>query len=181
MRLSEPRIPPLGEQEWTQEQREMLTRAQPAAAVLNVFRTLVRHTDLYKRWLPFGHQILFQSTLPPREREILILRVGHLCNAGYEFHHHTALGKQAGLTDEDIRAIQEGAGAARWGDLERLLLCAVDELHHDAFIGDATWQGLASRYTTNQLIDLVFTVGQYTMVSMALNSFGVQLEAQKTS
>jgi 4-carboxymuconolactone decarboxylase len=181
MRLSEPRIPPLTEQEWSAEQREILTRAQPAAAVLNVFRTLVRHTDLYKRWLPFGHQILFQSTLPPREREILILRVGHLCDAGYEFHHHTALGKQAGLTDEDIQAIQEGAGAARWGDFERLLIRAVDELHHDAFISHATWQGLAERYTTNQLIDLVFTVGQYTMVSMALNSFGVQLEAGNAS
>jgi len=176
MRLSEPRIPPLPEQEWSAEQREILTRTQPAAEVLNIFRTLVRHPDLYKRWLPFGHQILSRSTLPPREREIVILRVGHRCDAGYEFHHHVAIGKQAGLTDEDIQAIREGAGAAHWNDFERLLIGAVDELHDDAFITQATWQGLARRYTTSQLIDLVFTVGQYTLVSMALNSFGVQLE-----
>jgi 4-carboxymuconolactone decarboxylase len=176
MRLSEPRIPPLTEQEWSAEQREILTRTQPAVQVLNIFRTLVRHADLYKHWLPFGHQILFKSTLPAREREILILRVGHLCDAGYEFHHHVAIGKQAGLTDEDIQAIQEGAEARPWTDFERLLIRAVDELHHDTFITPATWQGLAQRYTTTQLIDLVFTVGQYTLVSMALNSFGVQLE-----
>ena len=53
----------------------------------------------------------------------------------------------------------------------------MDELHDDAFISDATWDGLTKRYNTNQMFDLVFTVGQYTMVSMALNSFGVQLES----
>lgn len=181
MRLSEPRIPPLPEQEWSAEQREVLTRTQPAADVLNIFRTLVRHPDLYKRWLSFGHQILFKSSLPPREREIIILRVGHLCNAGYEFHHHVAIGKQAGLTDEDIQAVKTGSGHPHWNDFERQMIRAVDELHSDFFISQVTWEGLTRRYTTNQMIDLVFTVGQYTMVSMALNSFGVQLEAAKAS
>jgi alkylhydroperoxidase family enzyme len=181
MRLSKPRIPPLSEQEWSQEQRELLTKAQPAAEVLNVFRTLVRHTDLYRRWLPFGNQVLFKSTLPPREREILILRIGHLCKAGYEFHHHIAVGKRAGLTDEDIEAVKQGADAAHWDAFDRLLIKAVDELHNDAFINDTTWAELTKRYNMNQMIDLVFTVGQYTMVSMALNSFGVQLEAEEPS
>lgn len=181
MRLSEPRIPPLPEEEWSAEQREVLTRTQPAADVLNIFRTLVRHPDLYKRWLSFGHQILFKSSLPPREREIIILRVGHLCNAGYEFHHHVAIGKQAGLTDEDIQAVKAGPAHSHWSDFERLLIRSVDELHSDFFISQATWEGLTSCYSTNQMIDLVFTVGQYTMVSMALNSFGVQLEAAKVS
>ena len=177
MRLSEPRIPPLPEEEWSAEQREILTRTVSAAEVLNIFRTLIRHPDLYRRWLPFGHQILFKSTLPPRERELVILRVGHLCNAGYEFHHHVAIGRQAGLTEEDAQAVQQGPDAAHWDTFERMLMRAVDELHNNTFITQPTWDGLASRYSTTQMIDLVFTVGQYTMVSMALNSFGVQLEA----
>jgi 4-carboxymuconolactone decarboxylase len=178
MRLSAPRVPPLTEQEWSDDQREILTRAQPAADVLNVFRTLIRHTELYKRWLPFARQIIFHSTLPPRERELLVLRIGHLCNATYEFHHHAVIGRRAGLTDEDIEAIQQGGAAAHWNDFDRLLITAVDELHDDAFITQDTWDGLTKRYNTNQMFDLVFTVGQYTMVSMALNSFGVQLEDQ---
>jgi 4-carboxymuconolactone decarboxylase len=181
MRLSEPRIPPLPEQEWSTDQREILTRTVPAAEVLNIFRTLIRHPDLYRRWLPFGHQILFKSSLPPREREIVILRVGHLCNAEYEFHHHVVIGEDAGLTDEDIQAVQEGPGAGHWDNFERMLVRAVDELHNDAFITQPTWDGLATRYSTTQMIDLVFTVGQYTMVSMALNSLGVQLEAGNKS
>jgi len=51
----------------------------------------------------------------------------------------------------------------------------VDELHKDAFISNSTWVALAEQYTEQQLIDLVLTVGQYNMIAMALNSFGVQL------
>jgi alkylhydroperoxidase family enzyme len=86
------------------------------------------------------------------------------------------VGKAAGLSDAEIEAITEGPDSARWNDFERALLRAVDELHGDAFITDTTWATLNARYDTNQMMDLVFAVGQYTMVSMALNSFGVQLE-----
>jgi 4-carboxymuconolactone decarboxylase len=54
MRLSKPRIEPLQPEQWSEEQRELLTRGnQPR--VLNVFATLATHTDLYKRWLPFAN------------------------------------------------------------------------------------------------------------------------------
>mgnify|MGYP003704700069 FL=1 len=53
----------------------------------------------------------------------------------------------------------------------------MDELHKDAFITDATWQGLAAHFDTRQLVDLVFAIGQYNLVSMVLNTLGVQLDA----
>jgi alkylhydroperoxidase family enzyme len=181
MRLSKPRILPLSEQEWNEEQRKLLTGGRSEASALNVLRTLVRHTDLFRRWLPFANQVLFHSTLPPRERELVILRTGHLCKAGYEFHHHVVLGKREGLTGEDIEAIRQGADAAHWDVFDRLLITAADELHQDAFISDSTWAGLTRRYNADQMVDLIFTVGQYTMVSMALNSLGVQLEDRQTT
>ena len=175
MRLAKPRVPPLTLDECTPEQRELLTKGNPGR-LLNVFATIARHADLYRRWLPFGNHILFKSTLSPRDREIAILRIGHLCRSGYEFAQHTVVGRRAGLSDVEIERTKHGAEAAGWSERERLILQATDELHRDAFVGDATWTGLAKHYDTNQLIDLVFTVGQYNMVSMALNTFGVQLE-----
>jgi alkylhydroperoxidase family enzyme len=175
MRLTKPRIAPLPEHEWSDEQRELLTRGSPAR-VLNIFKTLVRHPDLYKRWTPFGNHILFKSSLPARDREIAILRIGHLCRSGYEFHQHTRVGKAAGLSDADIERTKIGATAEGWTQAERALLQATDELHRDSFIADATWEALTQHYNEKQVIDLVFTVGQYTMVSMALNTFGVQIE-----
>ena len=175
MRLSRPRLTPLPPGEWNDEQRELLTRGNPPR-VLNVFATLVRHQDLYRRWMPFANHVLFKSALPPREREMAILRVGWLCRSGYEFHQHTRIGKQAGPQRCGDRAPEERARRAGWTEAESALLRAVDELHGDQFISDATWQQLGKHYDTRQVIDLVFAVGQYTMVSMALNSLGVQIE-----
>ena len=80
------------------------------------------------------------------------------------------------MTDEEIRSAKTGPDTAGLSELDRLLLLATDELHHDAHISDGTWAGLLEHLSTRQLMDVVFTVGQYNMVSMALNSFGVQLD-----
>lgn len=175
LRLSKPRIPPLQEKDWTPEQRDLLMRGNPKD-ILNIFRTLATHPDLFRRWLPFGNHVLFKSTLPARERELAILRVGVLCRSGYEFAQHTAIGKRVGLTDDEIERVKSGPSTNGWSPLERALLTAVDELVRDAFITDETWAILTSHFNIRQMIDLVFAVGQYQMVSMALNSFGVQLE-----
>ena len=172
-----PVAPPLDpSNEWDDEQRELLTRGNPPR-VLNVFATLIRHQDLYRRWMPFANHVLFKSSLPPREREMAILRIGWLCRSGYEFHQHTRIGKDAGLSDAEIERLKSDPDAPGWTEAESALLRAVDDLHGDQFISDATWQRLSKHYDTRQVIDLVFAVGQYTLVSMALNSFGVQIES----
>jgi 4-carboxymuconolactone decarboxylase len=175
VRLTRPRLAPLDPSEWNDDQRELLTRGNPAR-VLNVFATLVRHQDLYRRWMPFANHVLFKSSLPAREREMAILRIGWLCRSGYEFHQHTRIGRASGLCDDEIERLQSGPEAAGWSAAESALLQAVDDLHGDQFISDATWERLSKHYDTHQVIDLVFAVGQYTLVSMALNSFGVQIE-----
>jgi alkylhydroperoxidase family enzyme len=116
------------------------------------------------------------STLPPRERELLILRIGWLCQAEYEWGQHVIFAKAAGLTDAEIARIKDGPDAPGWAPFDAALLRAADELHTDAFISDATWGALSQRYKTEQLMDVVFAVGQYNLVSMALNTFGVQLD-----
>lgn len=90
--------------------------------------------------------------------------------------HHVAIGRDACLSDVEIRRIIEGPDATGWDSFEATLLRAVDELDTNTVISDSTWGLLAERYNTEQLIDFVFTVGQYKLVSMALNSLGVQLE-----
>ena len=101
-----------------------------------------------------------KSTLPPSEREILILRIGWHCRSEYEFGWHTFVGKSVGLTDEEVKRITEGPKAAGWDLFDATLLQAVDELYYDAFITDATWNALAKRYNQQQLIDVVATVGE---------------------
>jgi alkylhydroperoxidase family enzyme len=79
------------------------------------------------------------------------------------------------MTDADIQRIVEGPDAG--GDpVEVALLRAVDALHRDDVISDATWNELAATFDSRQLLDVLVAAGGYRMVSMALNTFGVQLE-----
>jgi alkylhydroperoxidase family enzyme len=144
--------------------------------ILNIFRTLAHHPKLLKRWTVFGNHVLYGSTLPPRERELIILRTGYLCGSGYEWAQHAEIARRSGLSDAEIERIAVGPSAAEWSDDDRVLLVATDELSDAKFISDATWTQLSARWNSQQLLDIVFAVGQYTLVSMALNTFGVQLE-----
>jgi alkylhydroperoxidase family enzyme len=175
MKLLKPRIQPLQKNELTTEQQELLDSLGQVGS-LNLFKTLVRHPKLFQRFLPFGAYILQESTLPPRDRELLILRIAWLCQAEYEWSHHAIIGKQAGLTDKEILRITKETNTKGWSSFDATLLQAVDELHKDAFISNSTWGALAEHYTEQQLMDLIFTVGEYNLVSMVLNSVGVQLD-----
>ncbi len=169
-----PRISPLGESEWGEEEKDVLERTMARGRVLNIFATLVRHPKALRRWLVFANHVLFKSTLAPREREMLILRTGWLCRSEYEWGQHVEIAREAGMSEAEIAACAQGPRAALWDRFEAALLLAADELHGEQCISDATWETLTERYNEGQMIDLVYTVGNYTLVSMALNSFGVQ-------
>ena len=127
-------------------------------------------------WTTFATYVIGDNTLPPRDRELLILRIGYLRGAEYEWGHHSRMGRQAGLTDEEIVWITQGPDALGWSSFDRALMRAVDELNRDAEISDRTWEALAARYDRKQLMDVVFTVGQYNLVSMALKTFRVPMD-----
>ena len=173
-----PRIAPLPEAEWSDEVRAELARAVGDAweHPPNLFTTLARHPKLLTRWLVFGAHILRKSTLPARERELVILRTGWLCGAEYEWGHHVVIGKRAGLSDDEVVRIAhtESSAAAGWSELDAALLRATDELCADKRIADPTWETLSKHLGTPQLMDLVFTVGEYVMVSMVLRTLGVE-------
>jgi 4-carboxymuconolactone decarboxylase len=176
MRLKSPRIAPLPESERDDEVREVLSKTSGLGEdrPLNIFTTLARHAKLLKRWLVFANHVMAKSTLPARERELVILRTGWLCGSEYEFHQHSRIARACGLTDDEIRRITLGLDG--FGDGDRALLRAADELHADQMIGDDTWHALRARYSEQQLMDLVFAIGQYTLVSMVLNTLGIQIE-----
>ena len=175
MRLSQPRIAPLSDAEMGPEPKEALKDF--GADILNIFRTLVRAPKALTRFNAWGGYVLSRrNDLPARQREIVILRVGYMCKSGYEFTQHTRIGLQSGLTAAEIEAIKRGADAG-WSPADAVLIRAADELHTDQFISDSTWNMLKQHYSEKQCMDVVFTVGQYTQVSMMLNTFGVQLDA----
>ncbi len=175
MRLAKARIAPMTDAEMGPDQREAL-KEFGEGPIYNIFRTLARAPKALSRFNTWGGYILSRrNDLAVREREILILRVGYLCKSGYEFAQHTRIGLRSGLSADDIARIKRGADAG-WNQAEAVLIRAADELVSDRFITDATWAELRRHYSEKQCMDVVFTCGQYTQVSMMLNAFGVQLD-----
>ncbi|WP_088309226.1 carboxymuconolactone decarboxylase family protein [Novosphingobium sp. B 225] len=180
MRLPAPRIAPLHDAELGPEAQAALAGLPEFARAFNIFRTQAHKPAALKAFLAWGNYVLGPgNSLDPRMRELAILRTGYLCRAGYEWAQHVVIGQQAGLTPDEVAAIKRGAQAPGWSTIDRAVLTACDELVRGHFITDPTWAALTPLGDEGR-IDLVYTVGQYTQVSMLLNSAGVQLDAMLT-
>ena len=182
------RLEPLPPGEWPEAMRDALAALRPADArhprpetkgrpkALNALGTLARHPELTKAFNTFNGYILFSSTLTPRQREILVLRVASLRQSAYEWEQHRVLAADAGLQPDEVVWIAQGPDAPGWSSLDRAMLSAVDDLIGTAEISEGTWRVLAAELDDRQLMDLVFTVGAYDVLAMAFRSFGVELD-----
>jgi alkylhydroperoxidase family enzyme len=180
MRLAKPRVEPVSQEEYRALYQALFGETLPDdTPVLNVARTFARHPALMKARRPQQQHLNTNPTIPMRHHELVVLRIGWLCQAEYEFSQHTLFGKRAGLTDAEITRIIEGPNAPGWTPFEATLLRTVDELYRDNFIADATWTALTEHYDAAQIMDLIVLVGQYWTVSVFLNATGVQLEEGK--
>ena len=173
--LTSPRVPPLDQPDWTPAVRAMLDPAGNGRPVANVYRTYAQHPALYAPRQVLSEYIRTGSTLPPRVREMLILRIGFLCGSAYEWAAHARAGRGAGLSADEIQRIAAGP-AAGWTGEDAAVLQAVDDLFNDDRVAPATWARLATRFDRRQLLDVLITAGGYRMVSMSLNTFGVAPE-----
>ncbi len=184
-----PRIPPLPPGEWPPEMNEALAALRPAhprhpfpsrgegrPKGLNLLGTLARHPELARAYHTFNGYILFASTLSPRQRELLVLRVASVRRSDYEWEQHAILAGDAGLTEDEVERIALGPDAPGWEPLDGAMVRSVDELIVEGRVSDATWSVLAGELDRQQLMDLVFTVGAYEVLALAIRSFDVELD-----
>lgn len=176
MRLAKPRIQPLGDVGWTPEQAAILEPFAKRKFIPNLYRTLAQSPALTQAINAALRQIR-SNGLSERDREILILRTGWLCRAGYEWNAHVHLGAKAGLTGQEFEQIKRGSGDPYWTTREAALCRAAEELCADQFVSDECWARLKSHFDDQQCMDAIFVVGFYVFVCMLLNSGGVQLDA----
>ena len=176
VRLREPRIGPLPESEWTDDQRALVTQYETEGHSPNVVRTLIRVPALAGRVFPTAHYVANESTLPPRHRGILLLRTAWLTQSANIWAHVASQAADYGLSAEEVLRAAQGAGDA-WDEFDLALVGMADELFRDAAIADRTWATLAAEYDIPQLIDAVMTVGDTAQAAILYNSLGIQPDA----
>lgn len=184
-----PRLPPLDRQSVAAEVQAATAHlrggvvgdapAMPLDAIPEIMFTMCRYPDLWQKIMDLSIQIQGpNSVLPLRDRKLLILRTGWLCQAPYEFGEHVNLAKRAGLTTQEIERIIVGSSAPEWNAHERALLRAAEELHEDAMIGDKTWAQLSQRLNEHQLVELTVLIGQFVATAYFQNSLRLRLERE---
>jgi hypothetical protein len=174
MSQSPPRIPPVSPDAFTEEQKSLVGDW----ATLNFSRVIVENPALYRALMPLIAKLISGSDLPPRDRQILVLRTLALCEDTYETQHNVLISRNAGLTEAEIEAARSGGGEL--SAFHRTLLRAAEELVRDQYIQDETWRALAQRYSKVELMEVVALVGGYTLMAMLTKSYGVPLEDAET-
>jgi alkylhydroperoxidase family enzyme len=191
--LSELRIPPISrpqsrdvinkmleEATWNklmQTTLETLKTNKQSTRRLDIYKILMKNTDLIMSLLTYQYFLLERSSIEARNRELLILRIAWLSGSDYMWFQHKIIGHGiAGLSEEEIERVKEGPDAEGWGNLEATIFRAVDELHVDAFISDPSWKALSKFYNNTQLMDMLCLASFYFGVAMILKSLGVQPE-----
>jgi 4-carboxymuconolactone decarboxylase len=171
------RLQPFPADQWDEATQQALS-AMRGADTNNALSTLAHHPALAKAFLRFNVHLLTSSTLPPRIRELAILRVAHRRQCAYEWSHHVRMAKDEGITEDQIAAVQRfGDGSTEdFNAFDHAVITGVDELDEKSALSDETWAALGERLNDQQRMDYVFTVGCYALLAMAFNTFGIQVE-----
>lgn len=180
-----PRIEPI--LEFDAEMREALHTEDEIRALLpppppgppqgpsRMMGILVRNKSFIRRYKQIMTYFVTQGCLPPRDRELAILRTAWLCRMPFIWGEHVRLGKLAGIARDEVEAVTEGSAASGWNRRERALMRASEELISDAMISDETWEALAQTFDEAQLIELVACIGQYQALGYLQNSLRIPL------
>jgi alkylhydroperoxidase family enzyme len=176
-----PRLEPLDEANLPDEARRLAVEIRAAFGLPEdgympeSFRMMLNHPELFRAQVGIGIA-LAAGAIPPRERELAILRNAWICGAPYEWGEHVNIGKErAGLTPEEIERCTKGSKADGWTDHERAVMKGVEELHMDHAISDETWAELAKTWDAKQLTEFPTLVGSYTATAMVQNSLRYRL------
>lgn len=178
------RIDPVDPETLSGDSKDLINRIRASAGagpasgskIPGYFLTMIKHPDIFRCQLELG-TVLFQGTIPARERELAVLRIGWLMRAPYEWGQHVDIAKRCGLSSEEIARVIDGADAPGWSAHEAAILRAVDELIADQMLSDASWGALAKIWSEQQLIEFPMMVGQYVATAMVQNALRIRLSS----
>ena len=168
------RVPYLDTSDLAPENQDLLARS------ITLHRALVHSPNGARAFGGLGQFIRHKSRLDPRLRELAILQVGYLARAPYEWSHHVKIGREFGVTNDDIRAlIAETEGkSSKLEPLAKLVLKAAREATNDLAVSEVTFAALRKDLDNERVVDLVITISFYNAVVRLLGSLAIDVEPE---
>ncbi len=164
------RLPYLSTDDVAEEDKVLLSRD------INLAKILAHSPQGARAFNKLGGFIRSGSKLDPGLREMAILRVGVLARAPYEFSHHVKIGRDVGLTDDDIERVMNGPRAYDEDAVEHHVLSAADEMTNIGAISPETFVALTKHLNAELLVDLCLVISFYNAVVRFLASLEIDVE-----
>ncbi|MBI1418876.1 MAG: carboxymuconolactone decarboxylase family protein [Limimaricola sp.] len=164
---------PLGDSDWPTEIADLRDRF---AGALNVYRTMAHHPALLRAWAPLRQHIVKDSALGPERSEVVILRAAYRMGSEYEWLHHVGRARKLGFAEARIAALA-GHPAGEDG----LIAGAVDALFDLRRLPEALEAELAAAIGRHAVIDLIATVGFYSVLGYLLMTYDTPIDADVTA
>ena len=147
----------------------------PHGRIVGPYMAWLQSPELCIRARNLSEYIRFNSRLPKHLSELAILIAGRHWKAEYEFYAHSKLGREAGLSEEVIRALAEKRRPDFKNEDEEIIYNFCTEMFETNRIGDATFARAEKAFGLPTVTDLVAVIGYYSLVSMTLNAFQIPL------
>lgn len=114
------------------------------------------------------------SHLSARLRELAILRLVSTLGAAYEWASHVPGARQAGITDDEIRAVRAGdlTGFTAHDEMALRFAAAVEARSVD----DTLWAEARELFSEVELVDLTLVSAFYGLASRCVLAFDVPLD-----
>lgn len=175
-----PRIDAVPNELVSTEQRDQVNRVRAGVGVGPVdrlpqyMRVVLKQPDLFGCHMELGSAI-FTGRLPPRDRELAVLRVAWLSQSPYEWGEHVDIAQRFGRTAEEVARVTQGSAAEGWSEHDAAILRGAEELLADYALSDATWEALAKTWDEAQLIEYLMMVGHYVGLAFVQNTLRIPL------
>lgn len=173
--MSDTRIPMLSREEAITAAE---TEGLPAMLVdFNVFRVLLRRPKLARAMSTLLNALMFQNAIDGRLRELVIMRIGWVTGADYEWTQHWRVATGMGIGEADLAGVRDWRAYEGFGPAERAVLAATDETIETGAISPDTWRACSEHVADpGALVELVVAIGHWRMYSSLLRSLEVPLE-----
>lgn len=152
--------------------------ARERGYVPSLYRVLANSPQLLADFLRMGGDIRAESELPGRYKELAILTVARLTEAGTMWVSHLPLARSAGIEEAKLVALP---GWRRWAGFdaeERAVMAYAEEATHHVRVGAEAWEAVAAFLSAGQLAELVVVVAFYNMVARILEPLEIDIDPE---
>ena len=147
----------------------------------NLFRVLGHSPQLLHQFMRLGSDLRSRTKLDPRLRELAILTVGRLANAPYEYVHHIAIARRAGVREEQIDGLPVWERHPAFDERERAVIRYAETITREIRVPDEVFAAVRALLDDEQMVELTLNIAYYNLVVRFLEPLQVDLEEESTA